>query len=138
MADTGFNWGAWTAMQKSASDWTSDALGSGSEEQGDEVSLDGIAACEVSIALVEDNTGAISGDVTVYVLGAIDGTNFEEYDKGSPLAFAVTPVQNDTVYKRFFVDPGMFGSFVLALYNTSGQEVAATVKYRTATIPAAS
>ena len=142
MADTGFSWSVYAAMQKGDADWTADALQDAGYETGDATSLDGKAACEVSIGLVEDNTGAIAGDITVYVLGDIDGTNYEEVNSetGASVAwsFSVTPIQNDTVFKRFSIDPGQFGSFKLALWNDSEQEVAVTVKYRTATIPAAS
>jgi len=138
MPDTGLNWGAWAAMQKGAGDWSADAIADNGTETGDETSLDGVAACEVGIAAVEDNTGAIDGVVTVYILGTADGTNFEETTQGGPWAFAFTPVQNDTVYKRFSVDPGHFGSFKLAIKNEGGQEIAFTLKYRTATIPLAS
>ena len=137
MADTGYNWGAWAAMQKSAGDWTSDAIADAGTETGDATSLDNKAACEVGIAAVEDNTGAIDGDITVYVLGDVDGSNYEEVDTAS-FAFAFTPVQNDTKYKRFSIDPAAFGGFKLAIFNDSGQEIAFTVKYRTATLPVAS
>jgi ABC-type glucose/galactose transport system permease subunit len=138
MADTGFNWGSWAAMQKGAGDWTADAIADNGTETGDETSLDGIAACEIGIAAYEDNTGAIDGDVTVYVLGTVDGTNFEETTIGTPWSFLFTPVQNDTVYKRISIDPAHYGSFKLAIKNEGGQELAFTVKYRTATVPVAS
>ena len=136
MADTGFNWGSWAAMQKGASDWSADACADNATETGDAVSLGGVAACEVSVAMNEDNTGAIDGVVTLYVLGDTDGTNYEE-TTFSPWSFTVTPIRNDIVYKRFNVDPGSYGSFKLAIKNEGGQELAMTVKYRTATIPVA-
>jgi len=138
MAETGFNWGAYAAMQIGSSDWTADAVADNATDTGDATSLDGKAASGVSLTLVEDNTGAIDGVMTVFVLGDIDGTNFEETTNSGAWSFTITPVQNDTVYKRFSIDPSAYGSFKLALFNESGQEIAATVKYRTATIPKAS
>jgi hypothetical protein len=138
MADTGINWGDWAAMQKGGGNWTSDAIADNGTETGDATSLDGKAACIVSIAAVEDNTGAIDGVVTVYVLGDADGTNYEETTTGSPWSFKFTPVQNDTVYKSFPIDPRHYDDFKIALKNEGGQEIAFTVKYKTGTIPVAS
>ena len=76
MAESGYNWDSWQAMQKGSSDWSADALADNATETGDPTSLDGFAACEVGIGLAEDNTGAIDGVVTVYVLGDVDGTNY--------------------------------------------------------------
>ena len=140
MADTGFNWGAWAFIKDDGGDdWNADALAdNGTEISNTSISLDGIAACEVGIALYEDNTGAIDGVVTVFVLGDAGGMADEVPTAGSPWSFAITPVQNSTVYKRFPIDPGSYGTFVLAIKNESGQELAVSAKYRTATIPAAS
>jgi len=139
MAGSGYDWGAWAAMQIGAVDWTSDAVAAaGTIDTGDATSLDGKAACEIGIDLYEDNTGAITGDVTIWVLGTADGTNYEEPGHDIALGFTVTPVTNDHVYFRFSVDPGAFGTFKIAIENNSGQELAATVKYRTATLPLAS
>jgi hypothetical protein len=137
MADTGYNWGSWAAMQKGAGDWTSDDITDTSTETGDATSLDGIASMEISIAAVEDNTGAIDGVVNVYVLGDCDGTNYEETNTAS-YSFSFTPVQNDTVYVRFRLLGSDFSSVKVALNNDAGQTLAMTVKYRTATIPVAS
>jgi len=139
MADTGFNWGVWTDMTISASPWTSTAgtVATGAALVGDAVSLDGVAACEVGFDLYEGNVGAISGVVTVYVLGDVDGTNYEEAIF-SPWSFTVTPIQNDHVYKRFSIDPGSYGGFKLSMANACGRSLVTTVYYRTATIPAAS
>jgi len=138
MADTGYNWdAAWAAMQKGAGDWTADALADNGTETSDATSLDGKAAMEVSIAAVEDNTGAIDGVCTVYVLGDVDGTNYEETTTAS-YSFTFTPVQNDTVYVRFRLLGSDFSSIKLAILNEGGQELAMTVKIRYATIPVAS
>ena len=140
MADTGYNWGSWTAMPITDGGdgvWTGDALADNGTATGDAVSLDVIAACEVGVAAYEDDTGAIDGVVTVYVLGTADGTNYETTTTAS-FSFTFTPVRNTTVYKRFSIDPKHFGSFKVAIKNEGGQELAMTVKYRTATVPVAS
>jgi hypothetical protein len=140
MADTGFNWDdTWTATQKGAADWTADALADAATETSDATSLDGKAACNVSITLTEDNTGAIDGQVTVHILKDVDGTNYEQADgTGSPQTVLITPVQNDTVYKVFSVNPANANSMKIAVENQGGQELAVTVKHIFATIPAAS
>lgn len=138
MADSGFNWGSWAAMQKSESAWTSDDLTDTSTETGDEVDLDGKAACEVGIEAVEDNTGAIDGVVTVYILGSVNADPDFEGTAQASYALTFEPVQNDTVYKRFSVDPARFGSFKVAIENQAGQTLSMSVTVRTATIPPAS
>jgi len=139
VADTGFNWGAWAFVQDAdPSDWNAEALAdNATETSGTAISLDGKAACIVGIGLAEDNTGAIDGVVTVYVLGETD-VAYEETTIGSPYSFAITPVQNDTVYTQFAIDPKYYDNFKIAVKNEAGQELAVTVKYKTATIPVAS
>lgn len=139
MADTGYNWGAWAFVQDAdPSDWDAEALAdNATETSGTAISLDGKAACLIGIGLYEDNTGAIDGVVTVYVLGETD-VAYEETTIGSPWSFTITPVQNDTVYKQFAIDPKYYDNFKIAIKNEGGQALAVTVKYKTATIPAAS
>ena len=139
MADTGYNWSAWAFVQDAdPSDWSAEALADNAvETSGTAISLDGKAACIIGIGLYEDNTGAIDGVVTVYVLGETD-VAYEETTIGSPYSFAITPVQNDTVYVQFTIDPKYYDNFKIAVLNEAGQELAVTVKYKTATIPVAS
>lgn len=139
MADTGYNWGAWAFVQDAdPSDWDAEALADdATETSGTAISLDGKAACLIGIGLYEDNTGAINGVVTVYVLGETD-VAYEETTIGSPWSFTITPVRNDTVYKQFAIDPKYYDNFKIAVKNEGGQELAVTVKYKTATIPVAS
>lgn len=138
MANTGYAWSAYAAVQKSASDWTSDALADGNWETGDTTSINNKAACVVTVTATEDNTGAIDGDVAVYILGDIDGTNYEEGAIGNPYAVTFTPVQNDTVRIPIPVDPRIYKNFKIAILNESGQELAISVKIATANIPVAS
>ena len=76
--------------------------------------------------------------VTVYVLGDGGGIAYDETSIGSPYSFTFTPVQNDTVYLQFMVDPRHYDNFKIAVKNEGGQELAISVKYKTATIPVAS
>ena len=145
MADTGYNWGAWAFVQDAdPSDWDAEALADNATEiSGTAISLDGKAACIVGIGLYEDDTGDIDGVVGVYVLGETD-VAYEEVGTtiaapiGSPWSFTITPVRNDTVYKQFAIDPKYYDNFKIAVRNESGQALAVTVKYKTATIPVAS
>lgn len=137
MADTGYNWGAWAFVQESASDWDADLLADNATDTSDALSLDGKAACIIGIGLTEDGTGAIDGVVTVFVLGETD-VAYEETTIGSPYQFQITPVQSDTVYVQFSVSPQHFDNFKIAVLNEGGQELAVTVKIKTATIPVAS
>ena len=134
MANTGYKWGSYAFVQKSAGDWTADAIADNGTETGDSTSIDGKAACVVSISAVEDNTGAIDDDVTVWILGDIDGTNFEEPTIGNPYNVAFTPIQNDTVRILIPVDPRIYKNFKVAISNKGGQEVVFSVLSITADI----
>jgi hypothetical protein len=134
VTDTGYNWGSWTSGGDGV-DGGDDVATAGSATS-DAISLDGVAACEVGFDLYEDNTGAIAGVVTVYVLGDVDGTNFEE-TTFSPWSFTVTPIRGDHYYKRFSIDPGSYGGFKVTFANACGQTLRITMNYRTATIPLA-
>lgn len=138
MANTGYSWGSYALVQKSAGDWTSDVLADADTELGDATSIDGKAAAIVTIEATEDNTGAIDGDVTVYILNDCDGTNYEEAAIGNPYAISFTPVQNDTVRIPIPVDPRVYKNFKVAVENQAGQELAITVRLATADIPVAS
>ena len=146
MSDTGANWGSWTAATKSGGgDWTDLDIADDGNAGSTAISLDGVAAINFGIALVEDNTGAINGNVTVAILRDADGTNYEDVpglagaQVGSPYKFQITPVQNDTVYVAFALDAFQFGgSIKIWLLNEGGQTLTTTVKYQTATVPVAS
>lgn len=138
MANTGYTWGSYAFVQKSAGNWSADAIADAGTEEGDSTSIDGKAAAVVSITAVEDNTGAIDGVVTVRILGDIDGTNFEEAAIGNPLSITFTPVQNDTVRVLIPVDPRIYKNFKVSIENQSGQELAMSVYLATASIPVAS
>ena len=139
MAGTGYDYGAWAfALDDGGTDWDADALADNATEiSNTAISLDTKASCIIGIDAYEDNTGAIDGVVTVYVLGET-GLDFEETTIGAPHSFTFTPVQNETVHIPFEVDPKFYDNFKIAVKNESGQELAITVKYKTATIPVAS
>lgn len=138
MANTGYSWGAFVATQKGAADWTADALADNATETSDVIDATGNAACIIGIGAAEDNTGAINGVATVFILGDADGTNFEETTIGNPFSFTFTPVQNDTVYIHFRLLMSDFDVFKIAIFNEGGQELAMTVKHKFASIPIAS
>ncbi len=140
MANTGAAWGSWAYVQKSSSNWSADALADNATETSDVLNVGTKAGIELGFTFYEDNTGAIDGDVTIYILRqAGTGPVYEQSDgTGSPEAFTVTPVQNDTVYKTHRIDPRLTGPFKIAVKNEAGQELAVTVEYRTSDIPVAS
>ncbi|RPJ25491.1 MAG: hypothetical protein EHM35_15495 [Planctomycetaceae bacterium] len=146
MPDTGANWGAWAAVAKSGGgDWTNlDVADNGNAGSG-AISLDGIAALEIGFDLYEDNTGAVDGDVTVYIMGDVDGTNYQGAPSGaydatviaSAFPVKVRPVQNKHFYDRFVLSGLEYSSIRLWILNEAGQTLTTTFKYRTATIPLA-
>ncbi len=138
MAETGYNWSAaWSFVQESSSDWDGDALADNATDTSDPIDLDLKAAARFGITAVEDNTGAINGVCTVYILGEVSG-NYEEPGIGSPYNFTFTPIQNDTVYIPFALDPKHYHKIKIAIKNESGQELAISVEQEDATVPVAS
>jgi len=139
-ADTGYNWGDWAFVADSnAANWDDGGIADNeTETSGTAIDLDGKAACMFSIAAVEDDTGAIDGVCTVYILRDIDGTNYEDTTNGSPFSFKITPVQDATVYWAFAISASKFDKIKFAIKNEAGQVLVLDIRYKTATIPAAS
>ncbi len=140
MADSGINWdAAWTPLTKSGGgDWTALDVADNANAGSTAISMDGKACVEIGYSLVEDNTGAIDGDVTIYVLGDCDGSNYQEMTPGNPYSFKIRPVQNDTVWDRFRLQGLDWSSFKIWVLNESGQTLATTFQLRFGTIPPAS
>ena len=138
MAGTGYDWGsfAFATNADAAGNWDAVDLTTGGNDTSAAISLDTLAACEVGVTAYIAS-GTVTGVVYVYLFGDADGTNYEAPNRAS-FAFTFTPVEADTVYKRFAVLPKHFGSFKINIANASGATVALSVKYRTATIPVAS
>jgi len=138
MPETGYNWGSWAAVpEEDASDWTDETQADASGARSDPISNDGKAATEISVKMVEDNTGAIDGPVTITILGDTDGTLYEEPDVGNAVSWDVTPVQNDTVVTRFRILGSDYSDVRIHVQNECGQELVTTLKFRQATIPVA-
>ena len=145
MAETGHNWGAWAFVQESASDWDADALADDATDISDAITVDTKSAIIIGMAFYEDNSGAVvANSVTVAILGTFNDTLYEDApglagaQVGNPMKFTITPVQNDTVYIQFSIDPRDYNLFKICVVNESGQELAVSCKYKTATIPVAS
>lgn len=133
-------WSGWGEVQKSGTgDWTDLAINDDANAGSAAISLDEVIAINFGVKLVEDNTGAINGNVTVAILRG-DGTTDEDApglagsQVGSPYKFTITPVQSDTVYVQFAIESMYFGSSVkLWIVNESGQQLVTSVRYQTAT-----
>jgi hypothetical protein len=142
MADTGYNWGTAAHITYSTgSDIDGIAVADEGTLTSDAVSLDGKAACEVSVVTYEDNTGACDGNVNVYVLGTDNDPDSEGWqDSADPgvMAYAIDQAQNATERLVFSIDPQQVSRFKIYVYNQAGQGIALTVNYNTATIPVAS
>ena len=145
MAATGHDWGAWAFVQESGSDWDADALADDATDTSDAITVDTKSAILIGMAFAEDNTGAVvANSVTVAVLGTFNDTIYEDApglagaQVGNPLKITLTPVQNDTVYIQFSIDPRDYHLFKIAVVNESGQELAVSCKIKTADVPVAS
>ena len=130
MANTGYKWGSWAFVQVSAADWEDDAINDNAGQLSDALSLDQKESFQLGIELVEDNTGAIDGVVTIAILTTPDDTNWEDApgtggsQVGNPYKFQITPVQNDTVYLSPVLSAKWFGpNPKIYLLNESGQQL---------------
>jgi len=141
MADTGYNWSAVAhATYNTGTDVDGIAVNDEATLTTDEIDLDDKAGCEVSVGVVEDNTGACDGDAYVYVLRSDldpDSEGWQTIDD-AVAGYAIDATQNAERIITFAVDPGQVGGFKILVDNDSGQQLAVTINYRTATIPAAS
>lgn len=140
MASAYYDWDAnWTVVEDGTGAITARALADEADLVSNAISLDGKAACEISVVAVEDNTGACDGDLLIYICRDTDGTNYEDFtaddDNDSPaLMGIIDAVQAKTKRRTFTVDAGEVSSFKVALDNDSGQELAVSIKVRYATL----
>lgn len=145
MANTGHDWGAWAFVQLAGSDWDADACADDATQTSDAITVDIKSAVIVGMAFYENNTGAVvANSVTVAILGDAGGIAYEDApglagaQVGNPMKFTITPVQNDTVYIQFSIDPRDYHLFKICVVNESGQELAVSCKYKQADVPVAS
>ena len=137
MADTGYNWDdSWTTIDAAIALTTGGTIA----DTSDAISLDGKAACEVSIDVDYSDHAKATDGLHVYILRDVNGTDYEDVDD-LPWGFEMEFTQNGTNRRVFSVDPGMISRFkvYLAWGNTTSSSVATVAtSYRCATIPAAS
>lgn len=145
MPNTGHDWGAFAFVQESASDWDGDLLADDGTDTSDAITVDTKSAMIIGMAFAEDNTGAVvANSVTVAILGTFNDTIFEDApglagaQVGNPFKFKITPVQNDTVYIQFSINPTDYNLFKIAVVNESGQELAVSCMIKTSDVPVAS
>ncbi len=145
MANTGNDWGSFAFVQLASSDWDADACADDGTQISDALTVDTKSAILIGMAFAEDNTGAVvANSVTVAVLGTFNDTIYEDApglagaQVGNPMKFKITPVQNDTVYIQFSIDPRDYHLFKICVVNESGQELAVSCKYKTSDVPVAS
>lgn len=136
MADTGYNWGAWTQCGVEAVVLTTAGT---ILEISDAIDLDGKAACEVSIEATYSNHAKATGGLEIAILGECNGTYQVQADIGfgSEMIFTQAATNRDHIS----VDPQQYGTFkIMHNWNntTASSNVTITTRYRTATIPVAS
>ena len=145
MSNTGYNWDAvWTFVQKSAGgNWDDLGINDDANASSAAISLDGKAACLIGMTITDSDI-AVTGVVTIAILGDTDGTNYEAVpglagaQVGNPYKFTITPVQASTVYVSFSVDPKYYDYFKIAIVNEGAGVLTTDVRIKYATIPVAS
>lgn len=136
MATGGYNWGAWADLtHNTGTNIDGIAVADEATLTSDEFLLDNKAACEINVDAVEDNTGAIDGDLYIYVLRETEA-GYETIND-QPWVVALDVVQNTTRQVVFSLDPSQLGTFKILFDNDSGQELAITCQVRTATFDSA-
>lgn len=132
------NWDdTWTFLKNdSAVDIDAMAVANLGAILSEEISLDGYAGVEFGVASYEDNTGAPTGYVNVYVLG-YGATGWQTIDDDPALVAPIQQAQNATRRKRFSVPASRFSSVKILTDNQCGQEVAVSIKYKRAKVDSA-
>ena len=137
MADSGFNWDA---------TWTEVVAGNALTQGGtttytsDVISLDGKAACEISIDTDYSNHAKATGGLSVYILREI-GTGDYEAEVDGPWGFEMVFTQSGTNRKAFSLSAAQYNDFKIHLDwdNSTASSVATSdIDIRYATIPVAS
>ena len=137
MADTGYNWdAAWTEVVAAnvlttggTTTYTSEVL-----------SLDGKAACEISIDTDYSDHAKATGGLFVYILREI-GTGDYEAEVDGPWGFEMPFQQNSFGRRAFILSAAQWNDFKIHLDwdNSTGSSAATSdVDIRYATIPVAS
>ena len=140
MANTGITWSAWSAVTKSGTgDWTGLDVADNANAGSAEIAFGTKAAIKIGFSFVEDNTGAIDGDVTILILNETANGDWQVYgvvDK--PYKFGVRPVQNATIRDWFTLYAGSWGdSIKIWILNESGQILTTTFAFQTGDVPVA-
>jgi len=145
MADTGYNWlDADTLTYNVGTDINEIAVADNATLLSDELDFDGAAACELSIVLTEDDTGACDETCDIYILGTNNGPGpgsaeaWQDKDDPGLLSFAVDVNQDETKTLVLAIDPKHYSSIKVYVDNHVGQTLDVSINYRFATIPVAS
>jgi len=138
MADTGYNWGSWADMTYSTGTDVDDIdVDDEATLTTDAHSLDGKAACIISIKWIEDGDGALDGDLIIYVLSDDADGGYQTIDDPA-YSFSWTPTASATRIYAFSIDPRDFDNFKILVDNDTGQDGDLTLGIKTATVPPAS
>ncbi len=146
MADTGYKGGSYAhADYSGGTDVDGIAVANSAAITTDAIDNSVTAAragYSVSVGVVEDNTGAISGTVTVALLSSDFDPDSEGYQDPAvdPVwKFDFTPVQDDEITASpVFVDGATYPKFKVWVDNNSGQELAVTINLCPISVPVAS
>ena len=137
MADTGYNWDAgWTEVV------AANALTQGGTTTytSDVISLDGKAACEISIDTDYSDHAKATGGLHVYILREL-GTGDYEAEVDGPWGFEMPFQQNSFGRRAFTLEADKWNDFKIHLDwdNSTGSAVATSdIDIRYATVPPAS
>lgn len=127
MASIGINWDSTSTATSIAS---SAITNSSSATTSAAISNDGKAATEVAVSITYGETA--NEGAKVYLLRSADGTNFEAV-ADAPWQLEMPYTTSTTHRRTFAVAASMVSSFKVAVSNSSGASVTATVVYRQGT-----
>lgn len=145
MPSTGHDHGSFAFVQLAASDWDADALADDADAVvSDTITVDTKSAIIIGMAFAVADLTVVDNSITVAILGTFNDTIFEDAPElagvqvGNPSRFKVTPVQNDTVYIQFSINPTDYNLFKIAVLNESTRSINVSCKIKTANVPVAS
>jgi len=136
MADTGINWDtSWTIEFNGTL-----TQGGTTTDTSAEISMDNKYCINITVDVDYSDHAKATGGLYVYILGDINGTDFEAEDDG-PFGFEMPFLQNGTRRRSFTIYGSDYPSFKIHLdWDNSTASSAATIvtNYKYGTIPAAS
>ena len=124
------DWGSWSYMEIGLVDINGFAINDTVTLTTNAYDMDGQSVAEISVEVIEDDTGDTDGDFYVYILRDTDGTNYETADDNPAFGTIITPDRNTTRRDSFHIRADEVSSFKVYCENDCGQQIELTLRIR--------